>query len=131
MTDGWTRRGMMGVSLAASAAPLLASGGTPNASKAARSAQLAPTPPMGWNSWNAFEVDIDEEKIKAIADAMVTSGMRDAGYEFLILDDGWMAKERDEEGRLVADPTKFPSGMKALGDYIHSKGLTTLVWQAR
>ena len=92
---------------------------------------LAQTPPMGWNSWNAFEVDIDEEKIKAIADAMVTSGMRDAGYEFLVLDDGWMGKDRDEEGRLVADPKKFPSGMKALGDYIHSKGFKYGIYEDR
>jgi len=85
---------------------------------------LAATPPMGWNSWNIFGVDINEEKIKAIADVMVASGMRDAGYTYLVLDDGWMANERDSiTGDLVADPVKFPHGMKAIGDYIHSKGL--------
>lgn len=92
---------------------------------------LALTPPMGWNSWNAFEKEIDEEKIKAIADAMVTSGMRDAGYTYLVLDDAWMAPERDQDGRLVADPNKFPSGMKAIGDYIHSKGLKYGIYQDR
>jgi len=92
---------------------------------------LAMTPPMGWNSWNAFEKEIDEKKIKAIADAMVTSGMRDAGYTYLVLDDAWMASERDEDGRLVADPEKFPSGMKAIGDYIHSKGLKYGIYQDR
>jgi len=92
---------------------------------------LAPTPPMGWNSWNAFEVDIDESKIRAIADAMVSSGMRDAGYTYLVLDDGWMAPERDENGHLMADPKKFPSGMKAIGDYIHSKGLKYGIYQDR
>jgi len=92
---------------------------------------LAPTPPMGWNSWNAFEKDIDEGKIKAIADAMVTSGMRDAGYTYLVLDDAWMASRRDESGRLVADPVKFPSGMKAIGDYIHSKGLKFGLYEDR
>ncbi len=92
---------------------------------------LAPTPPMGWNSWNAFEKDIDEEKIKAIADAMVSSGMRDAGYTYLVLDDAWMAPERDANGCLVADPNKFPSGMKAIGDYIHSKGLKYGIYQDR
>ena len=92
---------------------------------------LAMTPPMGWNSWNAFEKDIDEQKIKAIADAMVTSGMRDAGYKYLVLDDAWMASERDEDGRLVADPEKFPGGMKAIGDYIHSKGLKYGIYQDR
>jgi len=92
---------------------------------------LAPTPPMGWNSWNAFEKDIDEGKIKAIADAMVTSGMRDAGYTYLVLDDAWMASRRDEDGRLVADPEKFPSGMKAIGDYIHGKGLKFGIYEDR
>ena len=79
---------------------------------------FAMTPPMGWNSWNAFEKEIDEEKIRAIADAMVSSGMREAGYTYLVLDDAWMAKKRDKDGRLVADPRKFPSGMKAIGDWV-------------
>lgn len=92
---------------------------------------LAMTPPMGWNSWNAFEKDIDEKKIREIADAMVSSGMRDAGYTYLVLDDAWMASERDSKGRLVADPEKFPSGMKAIGDYIHSKGLKYGIYQDR
>ena len=89
------------------------------------------TPPMGWNSWNAFEKDIDEEKIKAVADAMVCSGMRDAGYTYLVLDDAWMASERDEDGRLVADPEKFPAGMRAIGNYIHSRGLKFGIYQDR
>ena len=89
------------------------------------------TPPMGWNSWNAFEKDIDEEKIREIADVMVGSGMRDAGYTYLVLDDAWMASERDENGRLVADPGKFPAGMKAMGDYIHSRGLKFGIYQDR
>jgi len=92
---------------------------------------LAPTPPMGWNSWNAFHKDIDEEKIQGIADAMVDSGMRDAGYEYLVLDDAWMAAERDEAGRLQGDPKKFPGGMKAIGDYIHAKGLKFGVYEDR
>ena len=85
---------------------------------------LAKTPPMGWNSWNAFAGTIDETKMKQIADVMVTSGMKDAGYVYLNLDDNWMANPaRDSSGNLRGDPTRFPSGMKALGDYIHSKGL--------
>jgi len=92
---------------------------------------LAPTPPMGWNSWNAFEKDIDEAKIKAIADAMVASGMREAGYTYLVIDDAWMAKDRDKDGRLVADPVKFPGGMKAIGDYVHSKGLKFGLYEDR
>lgn len=92
---------------------------------------LAKTPPMGWNSWNAFREDIDEAKIKAIADVMVSSGMRDAGYVYLVLDDGWMAKDRDASGNLVGDPVKFPGGMKALGDYIHGKGLKYGIYECR
>ena len=92
---------------------------------------LALTPPMGWNSWNAFEAEIDEKKIRQIADAMVDSGMRDAGYTYLVLDDGWMAGSRDSDGNLVADPNKFPSGMKAIGDYIHSKGLKYGIYEDR
>lgn len=97
----------------------------------APNADLALTPPMGWNSWNAFQKDIDEAKIKEMADAMVASGMRDAGYTYLVLDDAWMASERDESGRLVADPVKFPSGMKAIGDYIHSRGLKFGLYEDR
>lgn len=85
---------------------------------------LALTPPMGWNSWNAFHGDIDEVKIREIAEAMVSSGMKDAGYEYVILDDNWMANPaRDADGNLMADPVRFPSGIKALADYIHSLGL--------
>ena len=57
--------------------------------------EIAKTPPMGWNSWNCFRVNIDENKIKAIADAMVESGMKDAGYEYIVIDDGWMTSDRD------------------------------------
>lgn len=85
---------------------------------------LALTPPMGWNSWNAFHGEIDEVKIRQIAEAMVSSGMKDAGYEYIILDDNWMANPaRDANGNLIADPKRFPSGIKALADYIHSLGL--------
>lgn len=84
---------------------------------------LAPTPPMGWNSWNTFATDINEQLVKDIADKFVELGLKDAGYEYIVLDDGWMAKERDADGNLVADPEKFPGGMKALAEYVHSKGL--------
>lgn len=93
--------------------------------------ELARTPPMGWNSWNRFAKEINEDLIKEIADAMVASGMRDAGYEFLVLDDAWLAPERDENGRLWGDPDRFPGGMKALGDYIHGKGLKYGIYQDR
>lgn len=83
---------------------------------------LAPTPPMGWNSWNKFGCNVSEKLIREMADAMVTSGMKDAGYEYIVIDDCWQVK-RDAEGNIVPDPERFPSGMKALADYVHSKGL--------
>ena len=83
---------------------------------------LALTPPMGWNSWNTFASNIDENLIKGTADTMIANGMRDAGYVYIVVDDCWEAKDRDAAGNIVADPQKFPSGMKALGDYLHSKG---------
>lgn len=85
--------------------------------------ELAQTPPMGWNSWNTFQTNINEQMLRDMVDAYVSSGMRDAGYTYFVLDDGWMSKERDSNGSLVADPKKFPSGMKAFADYVHSKGL--------
>ncbi len=83
---------------------------------------LAPTPPMGWNSWNAFETRISEQLIEETADALAASGMQAAGYRYLVIDDGWEAAERDAQGQLVPDPARFPSGLKALGDYLHAKG---------
>jgi alpha-galactosidase len=83
---------------------------------------LAPTPPMGWNSWNTFAGDINEVVVRETAEAMIKNGMRDAGYTYIVIDDTWSKKQRDADGNLVADPVKFPSGMKALGDWLHSKG---------
>jgi alpha-galactosidase len=83
---------------------------------------LAKTPPMGWNSWNKFGCNVSEKLIKEMADAMVTSGMRDAGYVYLVIDDCWQI-DRDAQGNILPDPQRFPSGMKALADYVHSKGL--------
>jgi alpha-galactosidase len=84
--------------------------------------ELALTPPMGWNSWNDFACDVNETKIMEVADAMVESGMRDAGYSYIVIDDCWHG-ERDSLGFITANPDAFPSGIKALADYIHSKGL--------
>ena len=81
------------------------------------------TPPMGWNSWNTFGENINEKMIFETADVMAESGLRDKGYEYLVIDDCWSLRERDENGRLVPDPEKFPHGMKAVADYVHSKGL--------
>src|SRR3954466_15579406 len=78
---------------------------------------VARTPPMGWNSWNTFFCNISESLIRGMADSIVSSGMRDAGYNYVIVDDCWMRSTRDSSGNLQADPTRFPSGMKAIGDY--------------
>lgn len=83
---------------------------------------LAMTPPMGWNSWNKFACNVSEKLLKETADAMVTNGMMDAGYQYIVIDDCWQIG-RDSAGFIVADPVRFPSGIKALADYIHSKGL--------
>ncbi|SDD90113.1 alpha-galactosidase [Paenibacillus sp. CF095] len=80
-------------------------------------------PALGWNSWNTFTWDINEQLIRDVADVFVSEGYLAAGYEYIVIDDCWSLKERDANGNLVADPEKFPSGMKALSDYIHSKGL--------
>ena len=84
--------------------------------------KLALTPPMGWNTWKTFAGDINETKIREIADVIVSSGMKKAGYQYLIIDDCWQGG-RDSLGFIYADRQKFPSGMKALADYVHSKGL--------
>ena len=81
------------------------------------------TPPMGWNSWNTFGDKINEQLIFDTADIMVEKGLLAKGYEYLVIDDCWSLKERDGNERLVADPEKFPHGMKAVADYVHSKGL--------
>ena len=80
-------------------------------------------PPMGWNSWNTFTSDINEKLIMETADAMAELGMPGYGYDYLVIDDCWSERERNAEGRLVADPEKFPHGMKHVADYVHSKGL--------
>ena len=84
---------------------------------------IVKTPPMGWNSWNTFGPNINDELIRTTADAMVENGLLEAGYNYLVIDDCWSLKERDENGKLVADPVKFPHGMKDVADYVHSKGL--------
>jgi len=83
---------------------------------------LAQTPPMGWNSWNTFRLEINEDLVRGIADVFVERGFKDAGYEYIVIDDGWQI-DRDAEGNIVVNEKKFPSGIKALADYVHSKGL--------
>lgn len=83
---------------------------------------LAQTPPMGWNSWNKFGCNVSEKLMKEMADAMVSSGMKDAGYEYIVIDDCWQVG-RDSLGNIIPDPERFPNGIKHLADYIHDKGL--------
>src|SRR3989442_233901 len=78
---------------------------------------------MGWNSWNRFGTKVDEALVRETAEAIVATGMRDAGYRYVVIDDGWEAGERDAHGDLVADPAKFPHGIGAVADHVHALGL--------
>ena len=94
---------------------------------------LARTPPMGWLSWERFTCNIDcvnyphncinEQLYKDMADRMVQDGFKDVGYQYVNIDDCWSEMKRDSQNKLVADKKRFPSGIKALADYMHSKGL--------
>jgi alpha-galactosidase len=84
---------------------------------------LARTPPMGWNQWNAFGCNVTDALVRATADKIVSAGLQSAGYTYVNIDDCWMARNRDASGNLVPDPVKFPSGIRAVADYVHSKGL--------
>ena len=108
----------IGMLLAAIAAGVMMAG-TANAQN---HADLARVPPMGWNSWNKFGCNINEQLIRETADAMVSSGLKDAGYEYLNIDDCWHG-QRDASGNSQPNAQRFPSGIKALADYVHSKGL--------
>ncbi len=79
-------------------------------------------PPMGFMTWNYYGDDINEKDLREVADALVSTGLRDVGFNYLFIDDGWQGG-RDNKNRMIADPKKFPSGIKALADYVHSKGL--------
>lgn len=85
--------------------------------------QLGLTPALGWNSWNTFTWDINEQLIRDVTNMFVSEGYKDSGYQYIVIDDCWSLKQRDQNGNMIVDPDKFPSGMKALADYIHSKGL--------
>ena len=86
------------------------------------SAGLALTPPMGWNTWNKFACNVSDELVRGMADAMTKSGMKDAGYQYVVIDDCWQVS-RDRNANIVADPQRFPNGIKAVADYVHSVGL--------
>ncbi|NII09550.1 glycoside hydrolase family 27 protein [Oleiagrimonas sp. C23AA] len=91
---------------------------------------LARTPPMGWNSWNSFHCDVSAKLVEATADAMVSSGMKAAGYQYVNIDDCWLLKKRSADGKLVPDPRKFPHGIKAVADYVHRKGLKLGIYES-
>ncbi|KDN19187.1 glycoside hydrolase family 27 protein [Amycolatopsis rifamycinica] len=112
----------------AAAAALSLSAAVPAAAVAAPGSP-AVTPPLGWNSWNSFGCNVSETTIHQAADAMVSSGMRDAGYQYVVVDDCWFDPQRDSQGNLRGNASKFPSGMKALGDYIHARGLKFGIYQ--
>src|SRR5256714_6328062 len=86
---------------------------------------LLRTPPMGFNNWNSTQckADFNEAMIKGIADIFVSKGLKDAGYTYVNIDDCWALPSRNSAGNLVPDPARFPGGIKALADYVHSKGL--------
>jgi len=90
---------------------------------------VARTPPMGWNTWNTFGCNINETLIRQMADAIVNQGLRDLGYKYVVVDDCWFNPNRDAQGNLQGDPQRFPSGMKALGDYLHARGLLFGIYQ--
>jgi len=92
-------------------------------------AAMAAVPPMGWNSWNKFACNVSESLIKGVADLMVTNGMKDAGYQYVNIDDCWQSSRNGDT--IVADATDFPSGMKSLADYVHGKGLKLGVYSDR
>ena len=85
--------------------------------------QLARTPPLGWNSWNVFGKNVSEQSVKETVDAIVSSGLKEVGFQYVVIDDFWHGGRDSSTGLLYADSAKFPSGIKALADYVHSKGL--------
>ena len=91
---------------------------------------LVKTPPMGWNTWNTFGSDIQDGLVREIADSIVSDGYLAAGYDTIVIDDGWQEDERSSDGHLVVDKAKFPYGIKALADYIHNKGLKFGIYSA-
>ncbi len=110
--------------IASSVVPALPATASPDPDPAAADPTLALTPPMGFNNWNTTGCDINEQMIRDMADIFVSKGLKDAGYQYVNVDDCWADLDRDPAtGRLRNHPTRFPSGMKALADYIHARGL--------
>ncbi|WP_203712461.1 glycoside hydrolase family 27 protein [Asanoa siamensis] len=118
--------------LSLAAALLLAGAALAIPSPAVAATPVVPitAPPMGWNSWNRFGCDIDETLIRQTADAIVANDLDDLGYRYVNIDDCWMASTRDAQGRLQPHPTRFPSGIKALADYVHARGLKLGIYES-
>lgn len=95
-----------------------------------QSQELAATPQMGWNDWNAFGCDVNAKLVEETADAMIANGMKADGYQYVNIDDCWLEKQRDANGDLVPDPTKFPGGIKAVADYVHARGLKLGIYES-
>ena len=91
---------------------------------------LALTPPMGWNDWNSFGCNVNEQLVEQTADIIVSSGMKAAGYQYVNIDDCWMASARDSGGHLVPDPVKFPHGISGVASYVHGKGLKLGIYES-
>jgi alpha-galactosidase len=94
-------------------------------------AGLAPTPPMGWSSWNAFACNVTADRVKAVADAMVSTGMKDAGYQYVNIDDCWAQTNRAADGTIQVDATRFPDGIASVADYVHGLGLKLGIYSSR
>ncbi|MFE1795390.1 NPCBM/NEW2 domain-containing protein [Streptomyces sp. NPDC059517] len=129
LTGTWGTAGPVTTAGAATAPAASASTGPVSASPVSAAPApddgLALTPPMGFNNWNSTHcrAEFDEAMVKGIADLFVDKGLKDAGYEYVNLDDCWALPARDADGKLVPDPVRFPGGIKAVADYVHAKGL--------
>ena len=95
----------------------------PDPARFSNPSHLSATPPMGWNSWCGYGTGVNDAAVRRNADGMVSSGMKDQSYRYVIIDDWWSMRDRDKDGNLAPDPQRFPEGIKALADYVHSKGL--------
>ncbi|MFB7600605.1 NPCBM/NEW2 domain-containing protein [Streptomyces sp. NPDC056160] len=116
---------LCGAGLGAPAAVAEAQGSTPTGTSTSPGAGLVDTPPMGFNNWNSTNCrpEFNEDMVKGMADLFVAKGLKDAGYQYINLDDCWAKSQRDANGKLVPDPVRFPHGIKAVADYVHSNGL--------
>ena len=129
---------MIALVVAAAVVPGVVAVGTAEAGQLAKAAPVEPalgnglarTPPMGWNDWNSFGCNVSAALVEQTAQYLVSSGMQAAGYHFVNIDDCWMTKNRDASGNLVPDPAKFPNGITAVANYVHSLGLGLGIYES-